>query len=106
MAAEFLRGRDGIDKGIWRDISKNKDVRYQFLQKVDISDDVLGQGLPELCIDFKKFFTIPTDEVYRRLEIREATRRSVLVSPYLEHLSSRFANYLCRVALPLDHASE
>jgi hypothetical protein len=57
-------------------------------------------------IDFKRYFTIPADETYRRVELGEAQRRCVLQSPYLEHLSSRFAYYLSRVALPLDHVSE
>jgi hypothetical protein len=39
-------------------------------------------------------------------QIKEAKRRYALVSPYFEHLSSRFAYDLSRVALPGEHASE
>jgi len=94
------------NKKLWDRIRINKDERYHFLQKVEPGDDALGQGLPEMGIDFKRYFTIPTDELYRRVELSEAQRRCILQSPYLEHLSSRFAYYLSRVALPLDHVSE
>lgn len=63
-------------------------------------------GLPELGIDFKKIFTIPTDEIYQRIALGQVKRRAVLVSPYLEHLSSRFAYFLSRIALPQEHLSE
>jgi hypothetical protein len=106
--AEELFGtvkRQGCSKA-WDRIKQNNDVRYHFLQKVEAGCDRTNEGLPELAIDFKRYFTLPTAEVYRRVELGEAVRRCVLLSPYLEHLSTRFANYLCRVALPLDHASE
>lgn len=108
-AAEALRGTPqttGIDSKMWKRISQNKDERYHFLQKVTPEADALQQGLPELGMDFKRYFNIPTDEVYKRIEINEAKRRCVLQSPYLEHLSSRFAYFLSRVALPEDHFSE
>ena len=90
---------------IWKRIKQNKDERYHFLQKVEPAGDALKEGLPELGIDFKRFFTIPTDEVYFRIAT-EAKRRCILGSPYLEHLSSRFGFYLSRVALPEEHFSE
>lgn len=103
--AELLRS-SGIQRDVWGRIKINKDERYQFLQKVDLSEDVLQQGLPELGIDFKRYFTLPADEVYKRIEINEAKRRCRLVSPYLEHFSTRFAYYQFRIALPADHQSE
>jgi hypothetical protein len=106
ITAEQLRGSGGVNSTIWARIRTNKDERYQFFQKVQAADDALGQGLPELSIDFKRYFTIPADEAYWRVRSGEAKRRCVLVSPYLEHLSRRFASYLGRVALPQEHASE
>jgi hypothetical protein len=103
--AEEIRGTiSGSD--IWKRVWQNKDERYHFLQKVDAACDALQQGLPELAIDFKRYFTVATEEVYKRIEINEAGRRCVLVGPYLEHLSSRFAYFIGRVALPEDHFSE
>ena len=105
-AQELRSGPGGMNSTIWGNVRTNKHERYQFLQKVDPAEDALGKGLPELGIDFKRYFTIPVDEVYRRIELGEAQRRCVLNSPYLEHLCIRFANYLSRVALPADHLSE
>lgn len=53
-------------------------------------------------IDFKRFFTIATDEVYARLE-QEAQRRCVLEPIYAAQLSDRFAHFQARVALPDEY---
>jgi hypothetical protein len=106
FTAEELFGRLDRNRKLWERIPKNKDERYHFLQRVDAAWDAEQIGLPELGIDFKRYFTMPADEVYRRIELGEAKRRCVLVSPYLEHLSSRYAYFLSRVALPLDHVSD
>jgi hypothetical protein len=89
---------------MWKRVKQNKDERYHFLEAVPDQEDALGEGLPELGIDFKRYFTIPTDEVYKRIE-KDTRRRCRLRSPYLEHLSTRFCYYQFRVALPEDHRS-
>ena len=66
------------------------------------SEDALRQGLPELGVDFKRFFTIPTDELYVPIT-SGAQRRCHLNSPYLEHLTTQFSGFLSRVALPKPH---
>jgi hypothetical protein len=91
------RGRD-----IWTRVKENRDERYHILQRVEASEDALSKGLPAMGIDFKRYFTVPTDELYAQLEMG-ASRRCVLVSPYLEHFSTRFAYFLSRVALPTPH---
>jgi hypothetical protein len=104
--ATSLRGNRTINTRIWSQVSSNKHERYHFFQRIEPADDALCEGLPELSADFKRYFSVPTAEVYRRIELGETRRRSVLASPYLEHFSSRFSYYLSRVALPSDHASE
>lgn len=74
--------------------------RYQVLEEVPAEKDLLGEGVPSLGLDFKRIFTVPTDEIYRRIELNHARRRFHLTSPYLEHLISRFTHYQGRVALP------
>jgi hypothetical protein len=93
-----------MNKDRWSKVKTNKDERYQFLEKVPSESDALGKGLPELGIDFKRYFCLPTDEAYYRLET-DAMRRCRLRSPYLEHFSTRFSYFLSRVALPNDHRS-
>ena len=112
VAAEQLRNRDNdnkvkeINSTVWGQVKINKNERYHFLESVPAKADVLGEGLPELTLDFKRYFTIPTEEVYYRLDIEEAKRRCRLISPYLEHLTSRFNNFQSRIALPEDHTSK
>jgi len=86
-------------------VQQNKDERYQVLQNVPLDADALGIGVVALGIDFKRYFTLPTAEVYRQLELRleNCSRRTVLLSPYLEHFSVRASGFQCRVALPIDH---
>jgi hypothetical protein len=100
--AADLRGR--LNGGLWQRIRQNKDERFHFLEEVPAGAEAMANGLPELGIDFKRYFSIPTREVYKRME-GPAQRRCRLQSPYLEHLSTRFCYYQFRVALPLDHQS-
>lgn len=112
VVAGQLKDRDvgkeskDINSKVWGQVKINKHERYHFLESVPAELDTLGEGLPELAFDFKRYFTIPTDEVYYRLEIEEAKRRCRLISPYLEHLISRFNYFQSRIALPQDHMSE
>jgi hypothetical protein len=96
-----LKGRLA-DGQIWKQITQNKNERYQYLRGIPKDWDSLGDGTPDLGIDFKRYFTIPTSEVYSQIKTL-AKRRAQLRSPYLEHFSLRFAYYLCRVGLPEEH---
>jgi len=103
--AATVRHMEGINSTIWAGIKKNKNARYQFLEKVAAEEDAFGQGLPEMTVDFKRFFTIPTDEAYYRIT-SEARRRCKLVDPYLQHFVQRFYHFQLRIALPEEHHSE
>jgi hypothetical protein len=106
QAVVLRQGREEkINSERWARIRQNNDERYHFLQGVTNQEDRLAQGLPELAVDFKRYFTIPTDEMYHRLRLG-AERRCRLQSPYLEHLCIRFRNYQSRVALPEEHFSQ
>lgn len=105
VSAEELRARQDIKSDIWRRIRANKDERYQFLQKAPPERDTVGQGLPDMALDFKRCFSIPTSEVYLQIG-SQARRRCRLVSPYLEHLSQRLFHFQARVALPAEHVSQ
>jgi len=80
----------------------NRDDRYQVLERVANTVDTLGQGLPSLGVDFKLYFTVPTDELYAQLG-SGTRRRTQLNSNYLERFNQRFAGYLSRVALLREH---
>jgi hypothetical protein len=103
--AEKLRNRQGINSNIWKSIRTNNNERYHFLQQIPFEEDLLEEGLPELALDFKRYFTVPVEEVYQRLEFG-TVRRCRLISPYVEHLGNRFYSFQSRIALPSEHFSE
>ncbi len=101
--SKLLKGSDASAR--WTQIQQNKDPRYHFLQRATPEFDFQQQGLDEFGIDFKRYFTLPSGEVYSQLT-RSAKRHCFLNSPYLEHLAQRFSAFLSRVALDSDHMSE
>jgi len=101
--AQVLRGAHQLNSTLWNTVRGNNNQRYHVLPGVPAACDALGQGLPELAVDFKQYFTIPTGEVYARLYGQEARPRCHLISPYLENFSQRFHAYHMRVALPGDN---
>jgi hypothetical protein len=104
--AQFTSEMKGLlppGKDIWKRIVQNKDERYHCLEAVPPEHDSQAQGIPSLGCDFKRFFTVPADEVYSRLELGQLARRSRLVTPYAEHLLHRFCNFQARIPLPENH---
>ena len=103
IAAETLRGQmkeAGIGgSDLWKRITQNRDERYHWFPLVSPEADRAAEGLTDLVADFKRVFTVPTDELYARLQYG-ARRRSMLQSPFLQHFSARFGYYCLRVALP------
>jgi hypothetical protein len=96
--AESLRPRlAGSD--VLRRIRANQDERYHCFAAIPDDSDSRREGLPELVADFKRVFSIPTEELYLRLR-GGTNRRSTLQSPFLQHLSTRFGYFCLRVALP------
>jgi hypothetical protein len=86
-------------------IRNNQDERYHCVPAVTLEEDRAGEALPELIADFKRVFSIPTDELYLRLGLG-MRRRAIRESPFLQHISTRFGYYCLRVALPENAAAE
>jgi hypothetical protein len=105
--AEVLRARvqeqQQLNRQDWRRrIAQNQNERFHYLQRVERIRDLQHEGLTALALDFKIYFTLPTDELYARLP-RGIRRRCRLNTPYMEHLAHRFFKFQSRVALPQDH---
>lgn len=79
-----------INSDEWKRIKNNTNPRYHYL-----SQDAELQ-VPELVVDFKHYFTVPRSVAYGLSDNYLATIEIV----FREHLSSRFAHYLCRIGLP------
>lgn len=72
-------------------IKNNNDKRYHFLPKST------KYNVPELVIDFKHFYTLPAEMVFKGTDGRYIATVNEL---FRESLSQRFAHYLSRVGLP------
>ncbi len=84
---------------LWQRISRNQDERFHYITACHDQQDRKGTGLPVLVADFKRIFSIPTDELYKRVS-SGLERRTTLSVPFLQDLANRFGCYLLRVALP------
>lgn len=98
-------GPQKIDSDIRRQARNNKNERYHYLRAVDNDQDARGEGLPAAILDFKRYFTLTTEEIYRRLLSAEGKmhRRCSLRTPFAEHLSTRFFCFQMRIPLPVEH---
>lgn len=76
----------------WKKIKSNQNYRYHYLEAFD------DLQIPELVIDFKHYITAPRDLLYRD-EVK-ANYLGTFAELFRENLSTRFAHYLSRVALP------
>jgi hypothetical protein len=85
----------------WKKVVENREPRLHYLRAVPQADDIANEGLSDLIVDFRQYFSLPTEEAY--FCAGAARRRCRLETPYAEHLSHRFFSHMARVALPLDH---
>ncbi len=100
IEAQMLKAKYDLNSKTWPIVRKNNNQRYHFFSSIEPENDFHEEGLPELAIDFKRYFTIPTAELYWQIESENCKRHSWLSCAYLEHLSHRFGNFISRVALP------
>ncbi|PSB02812.1 hypothetical protein [Merismopedia glauca] len=105
-AREIRDTADDINSATWKLIASHRHERFYFFEKISPKYEVDQQGLPELTADFKKVFGVDTATLYRQIELGIVKRRTVLVSPYLEHFSRRYYSFHSRVALPFQYESE
>jgi hypothetical protein len=103
--AEDLKLSPGMTGTSWNGVRKNGENRYHFLEAIPADSDFCGAGLPELGADFKRYFTIPIEELYLQIRSGRIKRRSVLCTPYCEHFCIRFSQYQSRIGLNRQHIS-
>ena len=71
-------------------IMNNEDPRFHFLHFEDAFE------LPDMVIDFKHFYTVSTEYLYRNINNRVCS----LSELYREKISQRFAYFISRIGLP------
>ena len=75
-------------------IMDNQTPRYHYLKFPE-------EDKPELIVDFKHFFTVNRDFLYKQLDKRLFS----LDDLFRESLSQRFCNYVSRIGLPVETVS-
>ncbi|MDR0913263.1 MAG: hypothetical protein LBM96_11810 [Methanobrevibacter sp.] len=90
---ELGRTVERINKKDWKKIQNNDNHRYHFIPSENI-DKYLS--MPDLVIDFKKYYTIPRDYLY----FYNNKYKSSLNELVREDLSNRFAYFQSRIGLP------
>ncbi len=100
IADSFKKGEHLKDGGFimasyssiqWSNIRSNQNHRLHFIPSH------LGLGIPNLVVDFKNYYTIPTAVIYKFYKQHYVASLNPL---FKENLSHRFAFYLSRIGLP------
>lgn len=94
-----------VSKTFKGNFKNNNEFRYHFIQEIPAELSAVDRRLPELGIDFKRYFSMPTAEVYHRINLDHTQRCSVLESPYRDQFSQRFYYFNNRIALPEEYLS-
>jgi hypothetical protein len=101
---ELAKRTLGVNKDLWARVVRNKDERFHVIESIPNSIDALGEGLPDLALDFRRCFSIRMDELLYRIAKGPTRRRAWLRTPWAEQLSSRLAYFYARVGLPREHS--
>lgn len=86
VARETRDTADNMNSKEWKLVESHRHERFYFFEKTLPECEVEQEGLPELTADFKRVFGIDAATLYRQIELGIVKRRTVLMSPYLEHL--------------------
>jgi len=93
-----FRNEGQFNKRSWGRAEKNDDDRYHALPAASIGPT--GSALPALHSDFKRVFSIPTDQLYGMIQRQQVTRAALVPVPYLQEYMYRLYMFLGRVAVP------
>lgn len=101
--AEAGRKEAQLNSTLWSFAKKNDHDRFHVLQACDVAIDLEKTGIPDLLVDFRRFFVMQYQQVICQFQNGTAKRRACLSSPYKEHFQDRALNYLGCVALDPPH---
>lgn len=98
-AAAEIRENNALRSDLWRRVQRNQDERYHRLPpgKVDDGSDLEH---PDLYLDFKRLFTLPTEFLYRCLEIETVQRLGVVPPIWIHDLIQRYFAFHSRIGVP------
>lgn len=87
----------------WGHVVNNEMDLFHYMKSIRVDEDVRGKGLPDLVVDFRRYFTLSPQEIYRQCLAQDpakAYRRCRLSDLWREDLQRRAMSYMQRVGLP------
>ena len=90
---------DGFGSKDRRKVQQNQNERYHKLEAALIDGDE-SKPVEELFFDFRRFFAIPSPDIYDQLAAKTLKRIACVPAYYLHDISQRFFSYQARVAIP------
>lgn len=101
--AAVVRKRVPIPSKVWPIVTSNRMDGLHHLTEFSAASDLQGRKIPDLLIDFKRHFTLPVDEVYRQLGLKDgsvALRRCFPGDLWREKIQQRALASMGRVGTP------
>jgi hypothetical protein len=101
--ADVARKRWKKNSAEWRPMAANQWSQFYYLSGLSAEFDALGQSLPNLLVDFKRYFTLPSVEIYRQCRqsgTAKASRRCRLNDMWREDFRHRALSYMGRIGVP------
>ena len=83
----------------WDRVKTNQDVRYHKIPEAPIERKPSVSN-PDLFLDFKKLFSIPTVFLYQSLKSDGIERRGIIPPPWIDSLIDRLFHFQARVCVP------
>jgi hypothetical protein len=95
------------EPNLLKTVRQNSHPRFHYLRALPVEVGMSGEELiGPFYLDFRRIFTVHYSEMIAQFNEGSAKRVVELLPPYREHLAFRYAYYLSRVALPVDHYLE
>ena len=78
-----------MDTAIWKHIQPNNHERFHYLEPVPREADLGGVGTAELLLDFRRYFSLPAQEIERQLALSNGARRRCRLESPIESTYKR-----------------
>lgn len=94
-----IRQARSLSSDLWRRVKRNQDERYHHIPAGEVAGEE-GVQHPGFFLDFKRMFSIPTEFLYRSIEVGGVRRQGIIPSIWVHSLIHRYFAFHSRVGVP------
>lgn len=94
-----IRQSRSLNSELWKRVRQNQDERYHRIPAGKL-EGLEESGYPDLFLDFKQMFSVPTEFLYESIKVGEAERQGVVPSIWIHSLIQRYFAFHSRVGVP------